>query len=221
MKLFINAFAKFLAGFLTLSLLIFVPAGGLDYTNGWLFLALLFLPMLTFGIFLLIKNPEVLEKRLETNEKESVQKWVILLSAILFVGGFVFAGLDFQFKWSTMHNWLVCLFSVTLISGYVMYMKTILDNEHISRVVRVEEGQRVVDTGLYKFVRHPMYLSTIIIFLSIPFVLKSWVSLIWFTFYPFVIALRIVNEEKFLEENLKGYKEYKNKVKYRLFPFVW
>ena len=221
MKLLLNAVLKFIFGLLAVGLLVFLPAGTLDFKCGWLFIALLFVPMLIMGVVLFFKAPELLKKRLDTKEKQTVQKGVVSLSAILFICGFVVAGLDFRFSWSDIPDWLIITASFVLLVSYVLYAEVMRENVYLSRTVKVENNQKVIDTGLYGIVRHPMYAATIWMFLSIPIVLGSWFALIPFAYYPILITIRILNEEKVLEKELKGYSEYKKKVKYRLIPFVW
>lgn len=221
MKLLINALTKYLAGFVMVALLLFPAAGGLDYMNGWLFIALLFVPMFLLGLVLFFKAPELLKKRLNNKEKESVQKGVVLVALLMFVGGFVLAGLDYRFGWTYVPGWLVGAASVLLLISYCLYAEVMRENAYLSRTVEVQEGQKVVDTGLYGIVRHPMYAVTILLFMSIPLVLGSWLAFAIFLLYPGAIVLRIKNEEKVLEEGLEGYAEYKRKVKYRLIPGIW
>jgi len=221
MKLFLNALIKFTAGLLLVGTLLFVPAGGFEYTNGWLFIGLLFIPMLIFGIVMFVKSPELLAKRLNTKEKEKTQKVVVALSGLLFLAGFIIAGIDYRFGWSKMPIWVVISASVILLVSYALYAEVMRENVYLSRTIQVQENQKVVDTGLYGIVRHPMYAVTVWPFLSIPIVLGSWWSLLCFLPYIGVIAVRIINEEKVLERGLDGYTEYKKKVKYRLFPLIW
>ena len=221
MKLACNALVKFTAGLLLVGILLFLPSGGLDYWNGWLFLGLLFVPMLILGVILLIKAPELLRKRLGVKEKENAQKGVVALSGLLFFVGFVVAGLDFRFGWSKMPLWVVIVSSVVLLISYGLYAEVMRENAYLSRTVEVQENQTVIDTGLYGMVRHPMYAVTLWLFLSIPLVLGSWWSILCFLPYVAVIVLRIRNEERVLEAGLPGYAEYKKRVKYRLFPFIW
>ena len=221
MKLLINALTKYLAGFVMVALLLFPAAGGFDYMNGWLFIALLFVPMFLLGIVLFLKAPELLKKRLNNKEKESVQKGVVLVALLMFVGGFVLAGLDYRFGWTHVPAWLVNVASVFLLVSYGLYAEVMRENAYLSRTVEVQEGQKVVDTGLYGIVRHPMYAVTILLFMSIPLVLGSWLAFAVFLIYPGAIVLRIKNEEKVLEEGLEGYTAYKQKVKYRLLPGIW
>jgi protein-S-isoprenylcysteine O-methyltransferase Ste14 len=221
MKLFLNALSKFAIGLVLVGLLLFLPAGTFSYFGGWLFIGLLFIPMLFLGAVLLLKAPDLLKKRLNHREKEKTQQGVVALSALLFLGGFVFAGLDHRFGWTEVPVPAVIAASVALLVGYGMYAEVMRENAYLSRTVEVQEGQKVIDTGLYGIVRHPMYLATILLFLSIPLVLESWISLLFFAFYPVVIVIRILNEEKVLTENLEGYSRYKEKVKYRLLPYIW
>ena len=221
MKLLLNALCKFTIGFLLVGLLLFLPAGTLAYFGGWLFIALLFIPILILGIVLYLKAPELLKKRLNHKEKEKTQKGVVGVAALLFLLGFVFAGLDYRFGWSDIPLPTIIVASVTLLSGYAMYAEVMRENAYLSRTVEVQEGQKVVDTGLYGIVRHPMYLATILLFISVPLVLGSWISLLFFAFYPIVMVIRIRNEEQVLSEQLEGYSEYMKKVKYRLIPYIW
>lgn len=221
MKLLINALTKYICGLLIVGALIFLPAGTLEYFGGWLFTALLFIPILLMGIIMYVKAPELLQKRLASKENESTQKGVVALSGLVFFAGFVVAGLDFRFGWSEVPLWAVITASVVLLISYVLYAEVMRENAYLSRTVRVEKDQKIVDTGLYGIVRHPMYAVTIWLFLSIPIILGSWYSLICFAPYPFVIIIRIINEEKLLVRELGGYSEYKKKVKYRLIPFIW
>ena len=221
MKLLLNALTKYIMGLLLVGALLFLPAGTLGYTNGWLFIGLLFAPMLFLGIVLLVKSPELLRKRLDAREKENTQKGVVALSALLFIAGFVVAGLDFRFGWTDVPLWCVVTASVVLLLSYGLYAEVMRENAYLSRTIEVQNGQKVVDTGLYSIVRHPMYAVTVWLFLSIPVVLGSWWALVCFLPYVAVIAVRIVNEEKVLEAGLEGYSEYKKRVKYRIIPFVW
>ena len=221
MKLLFKALTKFVIGLFLIGALLFLPSGSLGYINGWLFIGLLFVPMLILGIVLFIKAPELLEKRLGAKEKENTQKGVVALSGLLFVGGFVVAGLDFRFGWSHVPTWVVTVASVVLLISYALYAEVMRENAYLSRTVEVQENQKVVDTRLYGIVRHPMYAATVWLFLSISVVLGSLWSLLCFLPYPFVIIVRIRNEEKVLETGLEGYADYKKRVKYRLLPFVW
>lgn len=220
-KLLISALTKFLAGLVLMGLILFLPAGTFDYFNGWLFLGLLFVPMVLLGVVLFIKAPALLEKRLQSKEKENTQKGVVAASALMFLGSFVLAGLDFRFGWTNVPMWLVVVAAVIMLASYGMYAEVMRENAYLSRTVEVQENQKVIDTGLYGVIRHPMYTATIFLFLSIPLVLGSWISFVIMLLYPVAIIARIGNEEKVLEAGLEGYKEYKEKVKYRLVPFIW
>ena len=220
-KLFFEAIFKFLLGIILVGLLIFLPAGTLNYFNGWLFMGILFIPMLLAGLVMMIKNPSLLKSRLDAKEKEKTQSIVIKLSGLMFIVGFILAGLDFRFKWFTLPPLVSYIASGTLLLGYIMWGVVLKQNTYVSRTIKVEENQPVVDTSLYGVVRHPMYTASIILFLSIPLVLGSLIALGVFIFYPILIITRIFNEEKVLENELQGYKEYKKKVKYRLIPFIW
>ena len=221
MKLLIEALTKFACGLLLVGLLIFLPAGTLAYTYGWYFIALLFAPMLAVGVLMLIKSPEFLKKRLDAKEKQSAQKGVLVFSGLMFIAGFVVAGLDFRFGWSQMPTWVIITASVLFLADYALYAEVMRENAYLSRTIRVEEGQTVVDTGLYGIVRHPMYAVTIELFLMIPLILGSWYALIPFAFYPAIIVVRLKDEEALLSKELPGYEAYKQKVKYRLLPYIW
>ena len=221
LKLFFNALSKFLCGILLVGLLLFLPAGTLNFPNGWLFCAVLFIPMLILGIVLFAFAKDLLKKRLDTKEKEATQKGVVAFSAIIFLAGFVLAGLDFRFGWSSVPKAVVIIASALFLLSYILYAEVMRENAYLSRTVKVEDDQKVIDTGLYGIIRHPMYMATIIMFLSIPLILGSWLSFIIFLSYPIIIAIRIYNEEKVLEKELKGYTEYKQKVKYKVIPFIW
>lgn len=220
-KLLINALTKFTCGLLLVGLLIFLPAGTLYYTGGWLFLGLLFVPMLIAGFVMLFKSPEFLAKRLDAKEKQATQKGVLAFSGLMFIGGFVVAGLDHRFGWSHMPAWVTITASVLFLAAYALYAEVMRENAYLSRTIKVEEGQKVVDTGLYGIVRHPMYMATVLLFLMMPIVLGSWYALIVFAFYPAIIIVRLKDEEELLSRELPGYTEYKQKVKYRLLPFLW
>ncbi len=221
MKLAISAITKTLLGFVIFALLLFIPAGTFTFANGWLLIAILFVPMIIIGIVLFVKSPEMLKKRLDMKEKEGTQKAVVVLSGIGLSLGFVIAGLDYRFGWSNASAVVISAAVIVFLLGYAMYVEVIRENAYLSRTVKVEENQKVVDTGLYSVVRHPMYIATIFMFLAIPIVLGSFYSLIVFLFYPAVIVVRIKNEEELLERELDGYAEYKTRVKYRLIPFIW
>lgn len=221
MKLLANALTKYLCGLLLVGLLIFLPAGTLSYTYGWLLVGLLFGPMLIAGFVMLFKSPEFLKKRLDAKEKQATQKGVVALSGLMFIAGFLVAGLDFRFGWSYMPAWVVITASALFLVAYALYAEVMRENAYLSRTIKVEQGQTVVDTGLYGVVRHPMYAVTILLFLMIPLVLGSWYALIAFAFYPAIIIVRLKDEEALLTRELPGYEAYKRKVKYRLIPFIW
>lgn len=221
MKLVVEALTKFSCGLLMVGLLIFLPAGTLSYTYGWLLIGQLFGPMLIAGFVMLAKSPDFLKKRLDAKEKQGTQKGVVAFSGLMFIAGFVVAGLDFRFGWSRMPTWVVITASVLFLAAYGLYAEVMRENAYLSRTVKVEEGQTVVDTGLYGIVRHPMYMATILLFLMIPLVLGSWYGLIAFAFYPAIIIVRLKDEENLLTRELPGYAAYKQKVKYRIIPFIW
>ena len=221
MKLFISALTKFLIGLLLVGLLIFLPAGTLAYPGGLLFLGLLFVPMLLMGIVMLARARDLLAKRLDAKEKQAAQKGVQSLAGLVFMAGFVLAGLDFRFGWSDVPLPVVIAASVIFLIGYALYAEVMRENAYLSRTVKVEAGQTVISTGLYGIVRHPMYLASVLMFLSIPLVMGSWYALIPFAFYPVLMVVRILDEEKLLTAELSGYEEYKRKVKFRLIPFIW
>lgn len=221
MELRLEALLKFTCGLVLVGLLLFLPAGTLRYPNGWLFAGLLFVPMLMAGLVMLAKSPDFLKKRLDAKEKQSAQKGVLALSGLMFIGGFVVAGLDFRFGWSAMPRWVVIAASVLFLLAYLLYAEVMRENAYLSRTIKVEEGQTVVDTGLYGLVRHPMYGATILLFLMIPLILGSWYACIAFACYPVIIVIRLKAEEALLTRELPGYTAYKQKVKYRLIPFIW
>jgi len=202
-------------------LLIFLPAGTFAYRNGWLLMGLLFGPMLIAGFVMFFKSPAFLAKRLDVREKQGTQKGVLASSGLMFIAGFVVAGLDFRFSWSKMPSAVVIIASALFLAAYVLYAEVMRENAYLSRTVKVEEGQKVVDTGLYGIVRHPMYMATILLFLMMPLVLGSWYALIVFAFYPAIILVRLKDEEELLTRELPGYAEYKKKVKYRIIPYIW
>ena len=221
MKLLCNALAKFTFGALMVGLLIFLPAGTLHYAKGWLFMALLFIPMLGAGFVMLAKSPELLKKRLDAKEKQAAQKGVLAFSGLMFLGGFLVAGLDFRYGWSHIPTVVTIIASLLFLLAYLLYAEVLRENAYLSRTIRVEEGQTVVDTGLYGIVRHPMYSATLLLFLAMPLILGSWYALVVFAFYPVIIVVRLKDEERLLTQELQGYAEYKQKVKYRLLPFIW
>ena len=220
-KLFFEAICKFLLGVLLIGVLVFVPAGTMEYANGWLFMGVLFIPMFIAGVVMMIKNPKLLASRLNAKEKQKQQSVVIKLSGLMFVVGFILAGLDYRFGWFPTKRWVSNVAVVLFLLSYLMWAEVLRENAYLARTIKVEEGQKVVDTGLYGIVRHPMYLATVILFLSMPLILGSWISFFVFLAYPILIVFRVIYEEKLLEEELDGYTEYKKKVKYRLIPFIW
>ncbi len=220
-KLFVQAIVKFLMGFILFGVLLFVPAGTVKYPHGWLLIAVLFIPMLLAGIVLMLKNPALLEKRLNAKEEEQEQKAVVVLSGVMFLAAFVIAGLNFRFHWLVLPTWAVIIGTVIFLLAYAMYAEVLRENAYLSRTVEVQENQKVIDTGLYGIVRHPMYAATLSLFLSMGIILGSPVSFAILLFYIPIIAKRMKNEEKVLEEGLEGYAEYKTRVKYKVIPFVW
>ena len=220
-KLFGEAIAKFLLGVVLVGTLVFLPAGTLQFANGWLFLGILFVPMFGAGLVMMAKNPYLLQKRLDAKEKEREQSLVVKLSGLMFLVGFVLAGLDFRFQWLPLPGWVSYVAAVLFLLSYLMYAEVLRENTFLSRTIEVQENQTVVDTGLYGIVRHPMYSATLILFLSMPLVLGSLISYVVFLAYPLIIAKRIRNEEQVLEAGLPGYTEYKKKVRWRMIPYVW
>ena len=220
-KLFLQAIIKFLFGILLVGLLVFLPAGTLQFFEGWLFMGILFIPMFFAGIVMMVKNPGLLESRLNAKERQADQGLVVKLSGLMFLAGFIVAGLDFRFEWLTLPKGISIGAAVVFLIAYVLYAEVLRENTYLSRIIEVQENQKVIDTGLYGIVRHPMYFATVLLFLAMPLVLGSLISFVIFLAYPLIIAKRIRGEEQFLEQELPGYKEYKEKVKYRLIPFVW
>ena len=220
-KLFIQAITKFVLGVVLVGLLIFLPAGTFLFPNGWIFMGILFVPMFLAGIVMMFKNPELLRKRLNAKEKQKEQSLVEKLSGLMFFVGFIVAGLGFRFEWYILPKGVIIGATVIFLVAYILYAEVLRENTFLSRTIEVQENQKVVDTGLYGMVRHPMYSITLLLFLSMPLVLGSIYSFLIFLAYPFIIAKRIKNEEEFLEKELVGYQEYKHKVKYRLIPFIW
>ncbi len=220
-KLFFQAILKFILGVLIIGLLLFVPAKTINYWNGWLFMVLLFIPMFIAGIVMMIKSPDLLRKRLNAKEKENEQEQVILFSGLMFLSGFIIAGLNYRYSWIIIPKPVVIISSVIFILAYILYAEVLRENVYLSRTIEVQENQKVVDTGLYGIVRHPMYGATILLFLTMPVILGSIISFVIFLIYPFVIAKRIKNEEEVLERELVGYSDYKKKVKYKVIPFIW
>lgn len=221
MKLFFEAVVKFLMGVLLVAIPLFVSAGTWHYPNGWLLMVLLFIPMFIAGLIMLVISPELLKKRLDVKEKQTAQKGVLAASGAMFLTGFVVAGLDHRFDWSAMPAWLVIAAAVVFLGAYGLYAEVMRENIWLSRTVKVEQGQKVVDTGLYGIVRHPMYLATVLLFMMIPLILGSWIAVPVFLAYPVIIIRRLLKEEELLSRELPGYELYKKKVRYRLFPFIW
>ena len=220
-KIFFQAIGKFAAGILLVALLLFVPAGTLNYPHAWLFLGVLFGPMLIAGAVMMVKAPQLLKKRLSAKESETEQKAVLALSGVMFLAAFIVAGLNFRFGWFVLPTWAVIAAAAVFLAGYAMYAEVMRENAYLSRTVEVQEGQKVIDTGLYGVVRHPMYAATLLLFLSMGLVLGSPVSFAILLFYIPIIAVRIGNEEKVLEQGLEGYSEYRKRVKYKVIPFIW
>ena len=220
-KLFIEAIAKFTLGVILVGLLIFLPAGSIEYWNGWLFIGVLFIPMFIAGIVMMIKSPSLLKSRLNAKEKEKEQRKVVAISGLMFLIGFIIAGLNFRYSWIILPIPIIIIGTIIFLLSYITYAEVLRENVFLSRTIEVTENQKVIDTGLYGIVRHPMYTATIFLFLSMPLILGSIITFIIFLIYPFVIAKRIKNEEEVLEKELKGYKDYKKKVKYKMIPFIW
>ena len=220
-NLFVSAITKFALGLVCTALLLFVPAGTVQFPGGQRLMLILFIPMFVAGLVMMAVNPALLRSRLQARESQPEQKSVVALSGLMFLCGFIAAGLDFRFGWSAMPDQLPFCAAVLFIAAYVLYAEVLRENTWLSRTVRVKDGQQLVDTGLYAIVRHPMYAATILLFLSMPLVLGSWVSLAFFLPYPLLIAKRIKNEEQILEVQLNGYADYKTRVKYRLIPYIW
>ena len=220
-KLFIQAMIKFFLGVVLVGALIFLPAGTFSFFYGWLLMGILFIPMFCAGIVMMFKNPELLKKRLQAKEKQAEQNLVVKLSGLMFLVGFIVAGLGKRFEWYLLPKEVVMISVVLFLLSYVLYAEVLRENTYLSRIIEVQENQKVIDTGLYGIVRHPMYSATLILFLSMPLVLGSIYSFVIFLSYPFIIAKRIKGEEELLEKELVGYREYKEKVKYRLIPFIW
>lgn len=220
-KLFIQAILKFALGVILIGLLIFLPAGTIEFFYGWLFMGVLFVPMFLAGIVMMIKSPDLLKKRLNAKEKENEQKQVVALSGLMFIVGFIVAGFNYKYSWIIMPKPVVIISTIIFLVGYALYAEVLKENQYLSRTIEVQENQKVIDIGLYGIVRHPMYMATILLFLAMPLVLGSIISFIIFLVYPFIIAKRIKNEEEVLEKELDGYIEYKKKVKYKMIPFIW
>ncbi len=220
-KLFVQAMLKFVLGVALVGVLIFLPAGTFDFINGWILMGILFIPMFVAGIVMMFANPELLKTRLDAKEKQKEQDFVVKLSGLMFIAGFVVAGLGKRFNWYTLPIGATVTFAIVFLVAYILYAEVLRENTYLSRTIQVQENQKVIDTGLYGVVRHPMYSVTLLLFLSMPLVLGSVYAFVIFLAYPFIIAKRIKNEEMFLKKELAGYSEYTEKVKYRLIPFVW
>ena len=220
-KLFVGAITKFLLGIILVGVLIFLPAGTWRFFHGWLLMGILFVPMFFAGIVMMLKNPDLLKSRLNAKETQQEQSLVVKLSGLMFLTGFIVAGLGVRFDWYTLPKPVVIGAAVVFLISYIVYAEVLRENTYLTRTIKVEEGQKVIDTGLYGIVRHPMYSATLLLFLSIPLVLGSIYSFLIFLAYPVIIAKRIKHEEEFLEKELDGYQEYKQKVKFRLIPFIW
>ena len=220
-KLFCQAIVKFISGLIMVGVLIFLPAGSFAYWQGWLLMGILFVPMFIAGLVMMKKSPELLRKRLNVKEEEKEQKTVILLSGIMFLAAFIVAGLNFRFGWIVLPDWISYTGVAIFLAAYALYAEVLRENAYLSRTVEVQQNQKVIDTGLYGVVRHPMYMSTLLLFLSMPLVLGSVISFVITLAYIPIIAKRIENEEKVLEDGLPGYAEYKNRVKWKVVPFIW
>ena len=220
-KLFLQAFAKFILGVVLVGVLVFLPAGTLWFENGWILMAILFIPMFLAGIVMMIRNPDLLKKRLNAKEKQREQDLVVKLSGLMFLVGFIVAGVNYRLDWYLLPKVVSVGAAVVFLAAYLLYAEVLRENTYLSRTIEVQDGQKVVDTGLYGMVRHPMYSVTLLLFLAMPLVLGSVFSFVIFLVYPFIIVRRIKYEEQLLEQELVGYREYKEKVKYRLIPFVW
>ena len=219
--LFFQAVFKYTLGVLIVGCLIFIPAGTLTYINGWIFMVIIFVPIFIAGLVMMIKNPKLLVSRLDGKEKQRNQSLIIKLSGVMFIVGFIVAGLDFRLKWFTIPMYISYIAAGIILFLYLLWAEILRENIYLSRTIKVEEGQKVIDKGLYRIVRHPMYSVTIFLFLAMPLVLGSMISFLIFLLYPILIIIRTINEEKLLEKELEGYKEYKKKVRYRLIPFIW
>ncbi len=220
-ELFWQALIKFVSGAVLTGLLIFVPAGTVRFANGWLLMGILFVPMFVAGLFMMRGNPELLKKRLNAKEKQKGQKAIVAMSGEVFVTGFIISGLDFRFGWSSLPRGISLGALTVFLISYLLYARVLSENPYLSRTIEVQKDHKVIDTGLYSVVRHPMYSVTVVMFLMMPLILGSVYSFFVFLIYPFIISARIIEEEKFLEKELKGYQKYKKEVKYRLIPFIW
>lgn len=220
-KLFTQAIVKFMSGMLIIGLLLFLPAGTFDWWQAWLLMGILFAPMFVAGLIMMKRSPDLLRKRLDVKEEENEQKTVIVLSGIMFLAAFIAAGLNYRFKWIVLPGWVSWAAAVLFLLAYALYAEVLKENVWLSRTVEVQENQKVVDTGLYSIVRHPMYMATLLLFLSMPLVLGSLISFVIALLYIPIIAKRIRNEEQVLEAGLEGYAEYKKRIRYKVIPFVW
>ena len=221
LQLIFSALSKLVVGLGIIGLLLFLPAGSWHYWHAWLLIALLFIPMMCMGIWLLLSSPELLSKRLNNKEKEQTQKHVVALSGLMFIGGFLLCGFDYRFAWSQVPMWVVATASVFFLIGYILYAEVLRENAYLSRTIEVQDDQQLIDTGLYGIVRHPMYTATLLMFLSMPLILGSWWALALFAIYPLLIIKRIRNEEQVLASGLEGYTDYQQRVRWRLIPWVW
>lgn len=219
--LFVQAIAKFSLGVVLVGLLLFLPAGTMQYPGGWLLMAILFIPMFAAGLVMMGENPDLLKKRLQAKEQQAEQSTVVKLSGLMFLAGFIMAGLDFRFRWLPLPDWVSYAAAAAFLLAYLLYAEVLRENTYLSRTIEVQEDQKVIDTGLYGIVRHPMYSATLLLFLSIPLVLGSLLSFLCFLAYPLIIAKRIRNEEDVLKAGLPGYAEYLQRVKWRLLPLIW
>ena len=220
-QLFIQAISKFTAGLLAVCLLLFIPAGTVHFPNGWLLIGLLFIPMFFAGIIMMFRSPDLLRKRLNSKEDQTEQKQVVLFSGLIFLAAFILAGLNFRSQWIVLPVWVILTTSGIFLLSYILYAEVMRENAYLSRTIEVQEDQQVIDTGLYGIVRHPMYMATVFLFLSMPLVLGSPLSFLVMLLYIPIIAKRIRNEEEVLENGLKGYREYKTRVKYKVIPGIW
>lgn len=216
-----SAIIKFLSGFILVGALIFLPAGTLLFFNGWLLMGILFVPMFFAGIVMMLKNPSLLKSRLYAKEKQKEQRFLVKLSGLMFLLGFIVAGLGVRFNWYRLPLGVTIVGAIIFLTAYILYAEVLRENTYLSRTIEVQKNQKVIDTGLYGIVRHPMYSATLFLFMSMPLVLGSVYAFLIFMVYPFIIAKRIKHEEEYLEKELNGYREYKRKLRYRLIPFIW
>jgi protein-S-isoprenylcysteine O-methyltransferase Ste14 len=220
-RLIAMALSRLIPGIMIISLLLFVPAGTIKFPNAWMFIGVLFIPMIIVVIYLLIRNPELLSKRMNTNEREKTQKKVVLLTSVVFLSSFVISGLDYRYRWSAVPLFLEILSAFIILIGYLLFFMVMRQNTYASRVVEIQEKQKVIDTGFYGIVRHPMYLAAVLMFMFMPLALGSFFALIPLLIFPFQMGIRMKNEEEILEKGLDGYIQYKEKVKYKIIPFLW